>query len=73
MSQVTTTPMTDDIINRVNQMGKDKGEEEGIVYADMFGKATPDNLDCRNYNVDDDDSNELDDSYMFNDKDFDKN
>ena len=66
--QVTLIPMTNDIINRVNQMGKDKGEQEGIVCTEMFGKATLNDLDYSNYNVDDDDSNVLDNSYVFNEK-----
>ena len=63
--------MTDDIINRVSQMGKDKDKEEGIVCTDMFGKVTLNDLDYSNYDVDDENSNVLDDSYVFNDKDFD--
>ena len=38
----------------------------------MFGKATLNNLDYINYDVDDDNSNVLDDSYKFNDKAFDE-
>ena len=63
--------MIDDIINRVNQTGKDEGEEEGIVCSDMFENATLYDLDYSNYNINDDDNNALDDSYVFNDKEFD--
>ena len=66
--QVSPIPMTDDIINRVNQMGKNIGEEEEIVCIILLGKETLDDLNYSNYNIDDDDSNVLDNSYVFNDK-----
>ena len=62
--------MIDDVSNRVNQMGKEEGKKERIVCTDMFGKVTLDNLDYRNYDVNDDNSNVLDNSYKFNDKEF---
>ena len=62
--------MTDDIINRVKQMGKEEGKKEGIICTDMFGKATLDDLDYSNYDMNDNKSNLLDNSYEFNDKEF---
>lgn len=55
----------------MNQMGKKEGEEEGILRTDMFGKVTLDDLDYSGYDVNDDDSNRSDKSYLFNEDKFD--
>ena len=52
-------------------MGKEEGKREGIVCTDMFGKATLDDLDYSNYDVNENHSNILDDSYKSNYKEFD--
>lgn len=68
---VTLIPITDDTTNLVNQMGKDEGEQEGIVCTDMFGKAMLNSLDYSNYNANDYDSNVSDNSYyVFNHEEF---
>ena len=71
MPQVTLIPIINDIINRLKQMGKDKGEKERIMCKDMFRKVMLNDLEYRNYNIDDDDSNVLDNSYVFNGKELD--
>ena len=65
--RVTPIPITDDIIRRVNQLGKEEGEQEGIVCTDMFGNVTLDDLDYRDY---DSDSEGSDDEYSFDDEVF---
>lgn len=62
--------MTNDIIDWVNKIGKDKGEQEGIVCTDMFKNETVNDIDCSKYN-DDDEYNVSDKNYVFNDEEFD--
>ena len=69
--RVTPIPITKDITNRVNQLGKEEGEEEDIVCTYMFGNATLDDLDYNAYDANDDDSNASDENYEFNDDAFD--
>ena len=47
--RVTPIPITNNIIKRVNQLGKEEGEEEGIICTDMFGNATLNDLDYSAY------------------------
>ena len=69
--RVTPIPITNDIIRRVNQLGKEECEE-GIICTDMFGNATINDLNYSAYNAVDDDSNASDDNYNFDDDAFDK-
>ena len=69
MSRVTIIQITNNIINQVNQIGK---EEDGIFKCtDMFKKATLDNLDYSEYNVGNDDNNASAKIYVFNEDKFD--
>ena len=70
--RVTPIPITNNIFKRVSQLGKEEGEEEGIICTDMFGNATLNDLDYSTYDSADDDSNASDDDYNFDDDAFDK-
>ena len=62
--------MSQDVIDKVNQMGKEEGEKEGIIYTGLYGSVTMDNFDIGPCGDNDDNSNESDKSFEFNDEQF---
>ena len=45
LPRMTLILMTDDIINKVNELSNDEDEEEGIVCFDMWGRVTIDDIE----------------------------
>lgn len=69
LPRVALIIITNNIINKVNQIGIYEGDQKGIICTDMFGNVMLDDFDFSNYS-DDDCSNASDKSYEFIDEEF---
>ena len=68
MPRITLIQIPQDIINCINQMGKEEGENEGIVYTDLFENVTLYYFDIDDYDYNNDNSNVLDRNFELEDE-----